>query len=237
MRPRAHNLKGHGAQSHPAPKRKNSVHQMVFRVLLVAEMGFEPHDLRVMSPTSCQTAPLRDIIWCRKPGSNRYEKKSHGILSPGRLPIPPFRHARPCVPYTLLNYYITSYIKCQPLFKKKSKKFSKNIDIHIKMWYHIEVLTHLLYAFNRTLFVCFEQIKYMQEYFAIRRRCSPRRVCETQISKNTQAYRSGHNEAVLKTVRGNSHGGSNPSACAKKHQLFGWCFSIFCIKFVCGHNG
>ena len=33
---------------------------------------------------------------------------------------------------------------------------------------------------------------------------------------HTQAYRSGHNEAVLKTVRGNSHGGSNPSACAKK---------------------
>ena len=29
--------------------------------LLVAEMGFEPHDLRVMSPTSYQTAPLRDI--------------------------------------------------------------------------------------------------------------------------------------------------------------------------------
>ena len=27
---------------------------------LVAEMGFEPHDLRVMSPTSCQTAPPRD---------------------------------------------------------------------------------------------------------------------------------------------------------------------------------
>ena len=29
---------------------------------LVAEMGFEPHDLRVMSPTSYQTAPLRDIV-------------------------------------------------------------------------------------------------------------------------------------------------------------------------------
>ena len=69
-----------------------------FNEPLVAEMGFEPHDLRVMSPTSCQTAPLRDIIWCRKPGSNRYEIKSHGILSPGRLPIPPFRHMRPCVP-------------------------------------------------------------------------------------------------------------------------------------------
>ena len=29
---------------------------------LVAEMGFEPHDLRVMSPASYQTAPLRDIM-------------------------------------------------------------------------------------------------------------------------------------------------------------------------------
>ena len=29
---------------------------------LVAEMGFEPHDLRVMSPTSYRTAPLRDIM-------------------------------------------------------------------------------------------------------------------------------------------------------------------------------
>ena len=29
-----------------------------------------------------------------------------------------------------------------------------------------------------------------------------------------QAYRSGHNEAVLKTVWVKAHGGSNPSACA-----------------------
>ena len=35
-----------------------------------------------------------------------------------------------------------------------------------------------------------------------------------------QAYRSGHNEAVLKTVWGKPHGGSNPSACAKKYQTF-----------------
>ena len=32
----------------------------------------------------------------------------------------------------------------------------------------------------------------------------------------TEAYRSGHNEAVLKTVWEQSHGGSNPSASAKK---------------------
>ena len=29
---------------------------------LVAGMGFEPHDLRVMSPTSYRTAPPRDIL-------------------------------------------------------------------------------------------------------------------------------------------------------------------------------
>ena len=48
---------------------------------LVAEVGFEPHDLRVMSPTSYQAALLRDMIashsrttrWCRWPGSNRYD--------------------------------------------------------------------------------------------------------------------------------------------------------------------
>ena len=86
-----------------------------------------------------------------------------------------------------------------------------------------------LYAHTKAL--CKTILKKLQEYFAIRRRCSPRRVCETQISKNTQAYfgdrrmlrtgfvfdeplrtstysikfhtqayRSGHNEAVLKTV-------------------------------------
>ena len=29
---------------------------------MVAEVGFEPHDLRVMSPTSYQAALLRDIL-------------------------------------------------------------------------------------------------------------------------------------------------------------------------------
>ncbi len=28
---------------------------------MVAEVGFEPHDLRVMSPTSYRTALLRDV--------------------------------------------------------------------------------------------------------------------------------------------------------------------------------
>ena len=40
-------------------KKKKPLTRLFF---LVAEMGFEPHDLRVMSPTSYQTAPLRDIM-------------------------------------------------------------------------------------------------------------------------------------------------------------------------------
>ena len=39
-----------------------------------------------------------------------------------------------------------------------------------------------------------------------------------------QAYRSGHNEAVLKTVWVKAHGGSNPSACAKKRRTPGAAF-------------
>ena len=39
-----------------------------------------------------------------------------------------------------------------------------------------------------------------QAYFGFAEDTRLGRVCETQISKNTQAYRSGHNEAVLKTA-------------------------------------
>ena len=85
-----------------------------FRFRLVAGVGFEPHDLRVMSPTSYQAAPPRDI-WCRKPGSNRYEIKSHGILSPGRLPIPPFRHTNPASCLLIISFRM-------PFVKPFSKK-------------------------------------------------------------------------------------------------------------------
>ena len=57
---------------------------------MVAEVGFEPHDLRVMSPTSYQAAPLRDIM-VPETGLEPVRVLPHGILSPGRLPIPPLR--------------------------------------------------------------------------------------------------------------------------------------------------
>ena len=67
----------------------------VSRLCLVAEVGFEPHDLRVMSPTSYQAALLRDIYLIPDGAGNRDRTGTilsyHGILSPGRLPVPPHR--------------------------------------------------------------------------------------------------------------------------------------------------
>ena len=45
-------------------KKKNR-HPIGCLFFLVAEVGFEPHDLRVMSPTSYQAALLRDILFSR----------------------------------------------------------------------------------------------------------------------------------------------------------------------------
>ena len=73
-------------------KKEKTHHKGVFSFFLVAGVGFEPHDLRVMSPTSYQTAPSRDISGAGSRGRTGTRNKSHGILSPGRLPIPPFRH-------------------------------------------------------------------------------------------------------------------------------------------------
>ena len=42
--------------------KKRALVLVIPRLCLVAEVGFEPHDLRVMSPTSYQAALLRDIL-------------------------------------------------------------------------------------------------------------------------------------------------------------------------------
>ena len=48
-----------------------------------------------------------------------------------------------------------------------------------------------------------------------------------------EAYRSGHNEAVLKTVWVHAHGGSNPSASArrKKYEPLRFVFLAFFVFF------
>ena len=103
---------------------------------LVAEMGFEPHDLRVMSPTSCQTAPLRDIMVPEAGVEPVRDKISRDFKSRASANSAIPASATVCS-YTLLNYYSTMHIKCQYLFCKMSKKFLKRIDNSPKMWYHI----------------------------------------------------------------------------------------------------
>ena len=49
--------------SNPKPKRKKKTNPIGLVFFLVAEVGFEPHDLRVMSPTSYQAALPRDMIF------------------------------------------------------------------------------------------------------------------------------------------------------------------------------
>ena len=80
--------------------KQNSIAEIVSTMesFLVAEVGFEPHDLRVMSPTSYQAALLRDIDFFRlyrygagDRGRTGTILSYHGILSPGRLPVPPHR--------------------------------------------------------------------------------------------------------------------------------------------------
>ena len=103
---------------------------------LVAEMGFEPHDLRVMSPTSCQTAPLRDIMVPEAGVEPVRDKISRDFKSRASANSAIPASATVCS-YTLLNYYSTMHIKCQDLFCKMSKKFLKYIDNAQKIWYYI----------------------------------------------------------------------------------------------------
>ncbi len=59
------------------------------------------------------------------------------------------------------------------------------------------------------------------------------------MHQHAEAYRSGHNEAVLKTVWVQAHGGSNPSASAKlnlirtTYQVFGLLFYYFLLLLHC----
>ena len=75
-----------------------------------------------MSPTSYQTALPRDIRFNRRNAGHRARTGTilsyHGILSPGRLPIPPLRHIKPMGFLSLLSYYTTPPRVCQGIFKK-----------------------------------------------------------------------------------------------------------------------
>ena len=97
---------------------KKALIRCVSRLLMVAEVGFEPHDLRVMSPTSYQAALLRDILSLGGAGDRDRTGTIltyHGILSPGRLPIPPHRRSSMASLKGPVHYNIR-FVFCQPLF-------------------------------------------------------------------------------------------------------------------------
>ena len=87
--------------------------------MFLAGMGFEPHDLRVMSPTSYQAALPRDIKFPENgvpvTGLEPVRDRSHGILSPGRLPVPPHRHLGTPLSRVLI-YYNRCFFLCQYFF-------------------------------------------------------------------------------------------------------------------------
>lgn len=58
------------------------------------------------------------------------------------------------------------------------------------------------------------------------------------ISKFTEAYRSGHNGAVLKTVKVQAYGGSSPSASAiySKSRTFCPTFTVYYINILFAIN-
>ena len=99
----------------------------VLFTILGAEVGFEPHDLRVMSPTSYQAALLRDM-WCRWPDLNRY-----GNFFP--TDFKSVASADSATSAYLPCKYNTHFFNCQAFFIKKFR--------HQKCW---------LYSYTNTLY-------------------------------------------------------------------------------------
>ena len=115
-------------------KRKDHPHGWSF-LLLVAEVGFEPHGLRVMSPTSYQAALLRDMNGAGERGRTVTEITLHGILSPGCLPIPPLRRTgrgRPAS-LALIVYHklmaLSTPFSQKLVDKKRPQSYTWNISI------------------------------------------------------------------------------------------------------------
>ena len=61
--------------------------------------------------------------------------------------------------------------------------------------------------------------------------CPGCRTGDRRIERDTEGYRSGHNGAVLKTVRGKLHAGSNPAPSAKAKILSTNVGGIFALYY------
>ena len=124
---------------------------------MVAEVGLEPHDLRVMSPTSyhllhpaifsCMRVSQHGFTdWCRKPGSNRYDthvsrdfksraSANSAIPASRARAISRFLKHKLCFCFVLSSvpvYYNRLFLVCQAFFEKNFKKFLTKND---RPWY------------------------------------------------------------------------------------------------------
>ena len=124
--------------------------------LLVAGVGFEPHDLRVMSPTSYQAALPRDIKFFPVGAGDRGRTGTilsyHGILSPGRLPVPPHRQAFHGL-FRFLSvsvcYYTTLFLSCQAIWEKSFFFLSFSLHFFRRPFLYYSILaTLLLFLFS-----------------------------------------------------------------------------------------
>ena len=118
-------------------KKKKPLARLFF---LVAEVGFEPHDLRVMSPTSYQAALLRDILFFRlhrygagDRGRTGTILSYHGILSPGRLPVPPHRQILLGKSHSVLYIISLMFFIVNPFFAFILNKFLPRFILYHNM--------------------------------------------------------------------------------------------------------
>ena len=123
-------------------KKRKSLEPCVFKCFsdsfLVAGEGLEPttSGLWARQATNCSTPRYKKrtyswtIPWCRRPGSNRYGRNDHRILSPTCLPIPPRRQKMaPRVGLEPTTYRLTAGCSTIELSRHRQTLFSSDFDI------------------------------------------------------------------------------------------------------------
>ena len=107
--------------------------------------GYEPGKL--------PTAPPRDVmrlilLWCRRPGSNRYGRNDHRILSPTCLPIPPRRHKMaPRVGLEPTTYRLTAGCSTIELSRRTKPRFFQRLDYYISDSYPSQGVRLIILSF------------------------------------------------------------------------------------------
>ena len=138
---------------------------MLQRFILGCGGRTRTYDLRVMSPASYQllhpailsaASLIRcikkdlscSIPWCRRPGSNRYGRNDHRILSPTCLPIPPRRQKMaPRVGLEPTTYRLTAGCSTIELSRRTKPRFFQRLDYYISDSYPSQGVRLIILSF------------------------------------------------------------------------------------------